>query len=173
MKRVLVVNTDLSPLNFVSERRALKLMFSGRAEVAHLGERPSIWHDRITTSSTAYVIPATLRLVNRVSRRFTSMKYRKKIMFNRDEWKCQYCGKNLDWSTATVDHVFPTSRGGTSSWKNCVSSCWHCNNKKGQRTPAEASMVLRRNPSIPMMIHFWELNRTEIWHPDWDYLFSN
>lgn len=173
MDRVLVVNTDLSPLNFISEIRALKLVFAGRAEIVHLGEKPSVWEDVMTTVTSSYPVPATLRLVNRVSRKFTSIRYRKKVLFNRDEWNCQYCGKKLENGTITVDHVMPSSRGGKTTWKNCVASCRPCNNAKGQRTPLEANMILKRNPAIPNLTHFWELSKKSLWHPDWDFVFRN
>jgi len=31
----------------------------------------------------------------------------------------------------TCDHVHPVSKGGPHSWKNVVSSCKRCNNRKG------------------------------------------
>ncbi|MFM7646841.1 MAG: HNH endonuclease [Cyanobium sp.] len=33
------------------------------------------------------------------------------------------------------DHVVPQSRGGTSTWENCVLACLGCNRRKADRTP--------------------------------------
>jgi 5-methylcytosine-specific restriction endonuclease McrA len=43
---------------------------------------------------------------------------------------CYYCGTALVGSDATVDHLLPLSRGGTSEEKNLVASCRSCNSKK-------------------------------------------
>jgi 5-methylcytosine-specific restriction endonuclease McrA len=49
----------------------------------------------------------------------------------------------------TIDHVLPSSRGGRNTWLNTVAACGGCNQRKGDRTPAEARMPLRVTPSAP------------------------
>lgn len=50
----------------------------------------------------------------------------------------------------TIDHVRPTSRGGTNTFDNTVCSCSHCNNRiKKNRTPEEAGLRLIREPFTP------------------------
>jgi 5-methylcytosine-specific restriction endonuclease McrA len=39
--------------------------------------------------------------------------------------------------------------GGRNTWKNTVAACDPCNQRKGDRTPAEAGMVLRVQPAAP------------------------
>ncbi|MHC4608492.1 MAG: HNH endonuclease, partial [Planctomycetota bacterium] len=41
------------------------------------------------------------------------------------------------------------SRGGVSSWDNCVLACVPCNKKKADRTPEEADMILKKVPKKP------------------------
>lgn len=72
-----------------------------------------------------------------------------RAIYKRDGWICQYCGKSVDRETASIDHVYPRSRGGGWTWLNCVTSCKACNNKKGNRTPEEAGMPLRNLPFVP------------------------
>jgi 5-methylcytosine-specific restriction endonuclease McrA len=48
-----------------------------------------------------------------------------------------------------VDHILPTSRGGRNTWLNTVAACDGCNQRKDNRTPAEAGMVLRILPTVP------------------------
>ena len=168
MKRALLLNADWSPLNFVSGIRALNLLFKGRAEIISLGEKPSTWDDYITSPSRNFELPATLRLVEKVNRRYVhSPRFRKWALFNRDGWQCQYCGISLDVRSITIDHVVPRSRGGPTSWRNCVSSCKKCNMTKGSRTPGESDMKLRKNPVEPKMHHFLDLASKNPWHPDW------
>lgn len=167
MKRVLLLNADWSPLNFVSSIRALNLLFKGRAELIFMSEKPSVWGEKINTSSRSFEVPATLRLVERVNRKYTAPRFRKWVLFNRDEWQCQYCGVSLDVRSVTIDHVIPRSKGGATSWKNCVASCKKCNWRKGSKTLAEAGMQLRKNPIEPKITHFWESDQQNVWHPDW------
>jgi len=42
----------------------------------------------------------------------------------------------------TLDHILPRSRGGDNSPVNIVAACIACNNRKANRTPAEARMPL-------------------------------
>lgn len=167
MKRVLLLNADWSPLSFVFPNRALNLMLSGRAEVIYAGEKPSLWDEVYESPSSSYALPATLRLVSRVNKRHTAMRFRKKVLFNRDDWQCQYCGVQLVRHEVTVDHVVPRSCGGVTSWRNCVVACLKCNLKKGSRTPVDAGMSLRRQPTEPNLSHFWYVDSSAVWHPDW------
>ena len=59
--------------------------------------------------------------------------------------RCAYCGG----SAGTVDHVLPRSRGGRNTWRNTTAACYGCNQRKGDRTPAEAGMPLRQEPLTP------------------------
>jgi len=49
----------------------------------------------------------------------------------------------------TLDHVIPKSKGGPKSWDNLTTCCVPCNQKKGDKTPQEASMKLSREPQLP------------------------
>ena len=79
----------------------------------------------------------------------------RKVSFNspnlwkRDEFTCQFCGKNFSGKSLTVDHVVPRSRGGGTSWENCVAACGPCNSRKADRTPREARMTLLTDPAPP------------------------
>ncbi|MNP49337.1 HNH endonuclease [compost metagenome] len=64
----------------------------------------------------------------------------KKEVFERDGYRCRYCGSHKD---LTADHVYPESRGGDTSVGNLVTACSECNSKKGARTPEEAAMTLK------------------------------
>ncbi|MFC1789265.1 HNH endonuclease, partial [Thermodesulfobacteriota bacterium] len=57
----------------------------------------------------------------------------------------------------TIDHIIPKSRSGRTSFENCVASCKPCNNKKGGRTPSEASMYLKIKPYQPTISEFLNL----------------
>lgn len=169
MKRVLLLNADYVALNFISDHRAVLLMFKGRAEVIHnMDGKRSIWPNTFFAApNNAYEVPATLRLLKRVNRKWKPPRFRKKVLFNRDDWTCQYCNTKLTWSNIEVEHIMPSSRGGQTSWTNCVAACKPCNKKKANQTPDEAGMKLLSNPTVPNALHFWDISKNNSWHDDW------
>ena len=56
---------------------------------------------------------------------------RREEIFERDEWRCVYCGEQFAPAALTIDHVQPLARGGDSSGGNVVTACATCNLRKG------------------------------------------
>jgi 5-methylcytosine-specific restriction endonuclease McrA len=54
--------------------------------------------------------------------------------------RCVYCGNPLSLETATLDHVFPLSKGGAHAPGNVVAACGACNRLKGDLLPHEFFM---------------------------------
>lgn len=54
----------------------------------------------------------------------------------RGQGLCEYCRSCIDYTghAFTVDHVLPTSRGGTDDFNNLCFCCFWCNNYKHART---------------------------------------
>lgn len=56
---------------------------------------------------------------------------------------CYYCGLTVEQKeppyprAATLDHLKPIARGGTSRMSNLVLACFRCNNEKGDMTETE------------------------------------
>lgn len=67
----------------------------------------------------------------------------------RDRHLCAFCGFTFKPEDLTVDHVIPQSRGGETSFSNCVSACSPCNSLKADRLPEEAGMPLLYVPYVP------------------------
>ena len=175
MRRVLLLNASYEPLNFISDKKAMHLLFKDKAEI-FLNEKGahSTWENmKFSSPSMDFDVPATLRLVKRVNSKWRIPRFGKKVLFNRDSWMCQYCRVELQWNTITVDHVIPKSHGGPTSWTNCVASCRQCNRIKADRTPEQASMKLVKLPVMPKALHFWDVRRSHHWHTDWDYFVPN
>jgi 5-methylcytosine-specific restriction endonuclease McrA len=55
-----------------------------------------------------------------------------------------------------VDHIIPKERGGLDLWENLTTACPSCNLIKGNRTPGEAGMQLKRQPVRPNRIHYFQ-----------------
>jgi len=58
---------------------------------------------------------------------------------------CFYCGRALNKSVATVDHVKALSTGGFHKFDNTVIACRWCNYRKGSKTVAEFVYELPRH----------------------------
>lgn len=70
-------------------------------------------------------------------------------LFARDAHMCMYCGTQFSGRGLSRDHIIPLSRGGTDAWKNVVTACKRCNNRKAGRTPEQAGMELLAVPFVP------------------------
>jgi 5-methylcytosine-specific restriction endonuclease McrA len=131
MDKVLVLNSDYTPLNVTSIRRGFILVIKGKAEVLRQDA------DNIVTSIGEFVRPLIIRLLSYVRFKTKPVKLNRKRIFKRDNNECVYCGSKRN---LTIDHIMPRSRGGKNTWSNLVTCCSNCNIKKGNRTPEEASM---------------------------------
>ena len=83
-------------------------------------------------------------------------------LFARDQNLCLYCGREFHRGALTRDHVQPVSRGGQDTWENVVSACFHCNSRKGNRTPQQAGMPLLAVPYRPSWIEHLILSNRHI-----------
>jgi len=93
-------------------------------------------------------VPTVVRLVTYVVTRWRHSRgpsWSRAGVLVRDGRRCAYCGG----AATTIDHVLPRSRGGANSWLNTVAACGGCNQRKGDRTPSEARMPLRFEPTVP------------------------
>lgn len=144
MSGVLVLNASYEPLQVISVRRALVLLIKEKAELVEAAER--------TMRAVSYEcpLPLVIRLVTyvRIPHRLT-LPLNRRNLFARDEYTCQYCGRQPGRALLTMDHVLPRSRGGTLAWENVVAACAPCNQRKGSRLPIECGMVPRRPPFRP------------------------
>lgn len=140
MNRVLLLNATYEPLCAVSVKRAVVLMFKGKAEVLE-NDGGALHSEKLTVA-----IPSVIRLVYYVRVPYYGRKtLSRRAVFARDSWRCQYCGKSAE----TVDHVVPRSRGGAHSWENVVAACHRCNSRKKDKLPTEADLKLSKRPGTP------------------------
>jgi 5-methylcytosine-specific restriction endonuclease McrA len=159
--KVLVLNETLAPINICSWRRAMTMIFKGKAITVENSDR---------LLNHRYFLPFVIRLVNYVSIPYNSVVLTRKNIYLRDNHTCQYCGKG---SNLTIDHIIPRSRGGKDVWENIVACCVRCNNRKGDRLPEEVGMQLRKRPYRPpssLYLHVTRLNTIpRCWN---DYFFN-
>ena len=91
----------------------------------------------------------------------------------RDQGLCLYCGRECHRGALTRDHVQPVSRGGRDTWENVVSACFHCNSRKGNRTPQQAGMPLLAVPYRPSWIEHLILSNRNILSDQMEFLVSH
>lgn len=138
---VLVLNQNYEPLNICRARRAIVLVYRGKAEMLEDGA------GFIHSTSQALPIPSVIRLPYLIKRPRPKRRLTRQEVFNRDHHVCQYCGKES--LRLTLDHVTPRHRGGEHTWENVVSACVACNRHKAGRNPEQAGMKLARRPQPP------------------------
>jgi 5-methylcytosine-specific restriction endonuclease McrA len=165
-RKVLVLNHNYEPLSVCNVKKAVILLYLGKAElIAALDGK------LLRSVSMAMPFPSIVRLSIYVRVPFKKIVLSRKNILRRDGHRCQYCGRSD--VGLTVDHVTPRARGGEDAWENLVCACVKCNNKKGDRTPAEAQMPLPRKPIRPnhvMFIRDFVGTVDDCWKP---YLFMN
>ena len=103
----------------------------------------------IRTVNQQVVVPTVLLLRGYDRMLMQEMKFNRRNLLERDDYRCQYCGKNLPAKELNMDHVVPRDRGGGTTWENVVISCIKCNSKKSNRSPKEAGMRLLKEPKRP------------------------
>ena len=92
----------------------------------------------------------------------TSVAFSRRNVAKRDHYVCQYCGAQPGADSITIDHILPRSQGGATSWTNCAAACQECNTRKGDRTPEQAGMRLRRRPVRPEWKPFYAAGNVPI-----------
>lgn len=103
----------------------------------------------VRTVNRSFRVPEVVSLVHFDRLPKSAVTFNRRNIFKRDKFTCQYCGIQPLANELTIDHVLPRSRGGQSTWTNCVLACLDCNHRKADRLPAEAKMKLRKEPVQP------------------------
>ncbi len=93
---------------------------------------------------------------NRFTHKASSLRRRirkdvRSIVFQRDDYTCQYCSKIFDRENLTIDHVIPLALGGSDEITNYVSACAICNQKKRDMNLASfASQITIKPETLPV-----------------------
>lgn len=151
-QEVLVLNSDYEPLNVCNLRRAIVLIYLGKADVLH-ADGPLLTSFR----GDAITAPSVVRLRSHVKRPLPELKLSRRTIFARDNYTCQYCGATA--KDMTIDHVIPKRSGGNASWDNLVCCCRKCNMKKSDKLAHQVGMKLVRPPRRPRYTPFISLTK--------------
>jgi 5-methylcytosine-specific restriction endonuclease McrA len=164
----LVLNRHWMPVNVATVARSLTMLWNESALVVDPDDfRLYTWADWarlapkdgepfIRTVSFSMRVPEVLTLTRHDRPRSNSVTFSRRNVFKRDHSTCQYCGTQPGTEELTIDHVLPRSRGGATTWENCVLACVACNARKANRTPEQAGMKLRKPPLRPSWKPFYD-----------------
>lgn len=160
-RATLVLNRSWRPVHVTTVRRALCMVFRNAARIVEPETLSTYtfteWLEQplrdprsaIRSPTVAMAAPEVVVLVHFDRVPCHEAPFTRRNLFLRDDYTCQYCGRRCTGDHLSVDHVLPRSRGGTTSWENCVLACVGCNARKGNRTLKEAGFHLLRPPVRP------------------------
>jgi 5-methylcytosine-specific restriction endonuclease McrA len=128
------------------------------------------WDLVIHTSKMAIRVPTVVitKNYNKMPMKRYRGKPTKEALFYRDNGKDIYTGEELDYDEATIDHIFPISRGGKDIFENTGLTSKNINNKKGNRLNHEVGLKPRFRPTAPKEVPIWKTIR-KIRHADWKF----
>lgn len=169
MSDCLILNADYRPLCYlplstIPWQQAVKLSFLDRIKIL---ETYDDWE--VHSPSTTMKVPA-LAITKEYMKYKRAVRFSRKNLYLRDLYQCQYCSETCDTHELTIDHVIPISKGGRTTWENCVTACYDCNFEKGSK-----HRLPKRLPFKPEYWHLVGANAEKLgWnikHPSWrDYM---
>jgi len=166
MADTLVLNADakpysILPLSTISWQESIKYLVLERVNVLE-------WYDDWVVSSPTWEtrVPAVV-MVKTYIKKNANVRLSKYNIFLRDQMICQYCDLKLQQrKQCTIDHVIPVSKGGRTTWENCVTACGPCNVAKGDRLYPKP----RRTPHKPTyydLVKNKEILEIKVKHESW------
>lgn len=182
-KIVLVLNRNWQAINTRTPAEAFCQMATDAATALDIHGKdwmiPTRWEDwlqlpvregdaSIGTASGQIRVPTVIVVANFARVPMKRPKFNSRNVWDRDGGKCQYTGKALRPGEGNIDHIMPRSRGGQTTWENCVLAAVEVNSKKADRTPEEAGLTLKRKPTAPRELPVTALLRNTHDIPDWD-----
>ena len=185
--KVLVLNRLWQAVNIVGVQRAFGLLLQDHAQVIYTGDDSFQMMDSATwlalseaetpEDNEAYVqtvrmrirVPKVLLLREYDKLPVQEVRFTRDNLFERDNYRCQYCGNNFEADDLNMDHVIPRDKGGRTSWENIVTSCIKCNSRKANRLPHQASIHLIKKPERPRWRPFISSLIDQDYDADWDH----
>lgn len=158
-RKVLVGNKGWSPIAIVTVERAMCLVCSSysdgepKAKIMDPTEefRLYTWEDWaklipsdgeacIRSAKASFRIPEVVILTRYNKLPNQRVHFSRRTIYKRDGNQCQYCGCKPGTESLSIDHVLPRSRGGLTTWENCVLACTRCNKRKADKIMSEVGI---------------------------------
>ena len=183
MNSVLVLNRNWQAINMTTPAQAFCSMATDAATALDIHGKdhmvPTPWErwidlpvregDRgVQTTGGQVRVPTVMVLSNFAKVPMRRPGFSLRAIRKRDGNRCQYTGELLAHDEGNIDHVIPRSRGGKTSWTNCVLTCRKVNSRKGAKLPQEAGLKLLRKPEAPRAVPATQLLSNPHGIEDWD-----
>ncbi|MHA3772911.1 HNH endonuclease [Verrucomicrobiota bacterium sgz303538] len=181
---VLVLNRYWQAIHVKTPADAFCMLATGAASALDVREDGSMipvrWEDWLKlpvresdraahTPRGAVRVPTVVIAANYTKVPLRRPRFCAKGIWERDGGVCQYTGRKLAPHEGNIDHVLPRSRGGKTTWENCVLADIEVNTRKADRLPHEAGLRLRKMPSVPRELPVSVLIRNQHGIADWDH----
>lgn len=179
---VLVLNRSWQAIDTKTPQQAFCMMATDGGTALDIGEgymTPVRWSEWlqlpiregdgfVSTARGRIRLPTVLVLARyaKVPRRRPRFSLR--AIWERDGGQCQYTGRKLKAGEGNIDHVLPRSRGGTTTWTNCVLADAQVNSRKADKLPEEAGLRLARKPEPPRELPVSVALRNQHNVPEWE-----
>jgi 5-methylcytosine-specific restriction endonuclease McrA len=185
---VLVLNRHWQAIGVRTPAETFSMLASGSATGLDIdcdsNMRPVTWGEWLTlpvrdgdysigTVRGGIRVPTVIVLArfDRVPRR--RPKFCARAIWERDGGICQYTGRKLAPKEGNIDHIVPRSRGGATTWENCVLADKRVNSRKGNRLPEEIGLNLIRAPRAPKELPSTALIRNHYKVATWEMFISS
>src|SRR6266446_5357305 len=180
---VLVLNRHWQAIHVKTPAEAFCMMASDAATALDISDGnflPTKWSDwialpvrendnAVNTPHGPVRVPTVIIAVNYARVPLRRPRFGARGIWERDGGVCQYTGRKLSPKEGNIDHVVPRSRGGKTSWENCVLAHRVVNSRKANRLPHEAGLRLRKQPVAPRVVPASVLIRNHHGVRDWEH----
>lgn len=158
MSHTLVLNADMKPLGYLpisafSWQDSVRALWLGT--VTSLHDYADWW---VQSPSQRLAVPSVVITKRYIRVRRNTVAFTDGMIFLRDDYRCQYCGKTFPERHLTLDHVTPRCMGGKKSWTNIVTACGPCNSRRGNNA-RQRPLAEPRRPS------YWQMVEQRRQHP--------
>ena len=159
-RKVLVLNKGWNAIGVVSLERAIVMLFSThecgtpKAKIIDPTRefqtftwekwselKPKMDDEVIRSANMTFRVPEVILLSKYDKMPQHKIHFSRRTIYKRDNNQCQYCGATPGTEELTIDHIIPRSKGGLTTWDNCVLACVDCNSKKANRMPDRTTVV--------------------------------
>ena len=180
---VLVLNRHWQAIHVKTPAEAFCMMASDAATALDIADGnflPTKWSDWIAlpvrdcdrsvkTSHGPVRVPTVIVASNYAKVPLRRPRFGARGIWERDGGVCQYTGRKLSPKEGNIDHIVPRSRGGKTSWENCVLADRVVNSRKADRLPQEVGLELRKRPIAPRLLPANAFIRNQHGVSDWDH----
>jgi 5-methylcytosine-specific restriction endonuclease McrA len=166
MADTLVLNADglpvsVLPLSVIPWQESIKYMCLEKADVL-------VWHENWIVRSARWEtqVPSVIMLREYMKTK-NAVRFSRANVYLRDGGSCQYCGTHIERKDATLDHVLPVSKGGKTTWDNCVTACGPCNADKADKTHTHKPLMRPYKPDFYELVNKRKRLPFNVKHQEW------